>query len=891
MRARDPTMMTMNWTATYRLQLHAGFPLTAAAAVVPYLAQLGISHVYLSPVLQSAPGSTHGYDVADPARINDALGGDEGWRVFQEAVRQHGLGVLLDIVPNHMTTHPANPWWRDVLTHGPYSVHAGFFDLDPCVGHEPWRIRLCTLGQRYGAALEAGELTITVDGEEPQLAYYENRWPLNPLSWLRLGSPDDPVVATLVERVSELRAQLSPDEPTRQQYAAAVGQVRDWYHDIRARPGGREDLEQRARALSAQPDELHVLLERQYYRLVWWKLEGELVNYRRFFNIGGLVGLRVEDLEVFQAAHARIQTMIAAGEIAGLRVDHPDGLRDPAGYLAELRRTLPEGKIYVEKILDAAEPLPGGWAVDGTVGYDFLAKVNRLWMAEQREDVLTGIYADFTGHPVNFLALVREKKLAILDAHFSADLDRLVGLAVELSRRDWRTRDFSRRQLRAALAALTAALPVYRTYRSGTRVADGDRDPVVLDEAFAQAQANATGVESDVFVFLRQLLGGSPTDEAAGDFMARWEQLAPAVMAKGAEDTTFYLYDRLVSCNEVGAQPWALGISAEHFHQFCHHLHTVWPDNLLATSTHDNKRSEDVRARISVLTELPAQWAEAVRAWSQVNQPAWRGRQPDRHAEYLLYQTLVGAWPISVERAREYMLKACREAKVNTSWHEPNADYENAVLGFTQRIIESREFVSLLEKFIAPLVGPGRINSLAQTLIKMTAPGVPDFYQGTELWDHSLVDPDNRRPVDFEQRQEQLERLADLAVDQVVDDWESGQPKLWMIRRTLRWRAEHPEQFGEAAAYEPLVARGARLGHLLAYRRGSDVLVVVPRFTLTLAGDWGDTVLTLPDGSWRNLFTEAEVTGEVTPPQLFGRFPVALLAREDLKGNTDAPST
>ncbi|HEX2099038.1 MAG TPA: hypothetical protein VHF69_00155, partial [Candidatus Synoicihabitans sp.] len=476
--------------------------------------------------------------------------------------------------------------------------------------------------------------------------------------------------------------------------------------------------------------------------------------------------------------------------------------------------------------------------------------------------------------------LVREKKLAILEAHFSADLDRLVAVGMELTRRDWRTRDFSRRQLREALAMLTATLPVYRTYRSGTRVADGARDTQILDETFAQAQANAPSVDPAVFEYLRHTLGADAADEEVRDFQARWEQLAPAVMAKGAEDTTFYLYDRLVSCNEAGAQPWALGISAEHFHQFCHHLATMWPDNLLATSTHDNKRSEDVRVRISVLTELPAQWAEAVRAWSQLNHPAWRGRSPDRHAEYLLYQTLVGAWPISIDRAREYMLKAIREAKVNTSWHEPNADYEAAILGFTQRILESREFVQALETFVAPLILPGRINSLAQTLIKLTAPGVPDFYQGTELWDLSLVDPDNRRPVDFALRRQFVEQVAELTVEDVLADWETGLPKLWLIQRVLHFRREHPDAFADEALYEPLVARGARLAHLLGYRRGGDVIVIVPRFTLGFGGDWADTLLTLPpEAAWRNLFTGAELNGEVTPGQVFGKFPVALLVR------------
>lgn len=859
------------WIATYRLQMHAGFPLDAAREVLPYLAALGISHVYLSPCLQATRGSTHGYDVADPTRISDDLGGEAAWTRFQAAVRAQGLGVLLDIVPNHMTTATENPWWRDVLAHGPFSAYAGFFDLMPEADGEPWRVRLCTLGRPYPEVLEAGELSIDVTSDEPRLAYHDQRWPLAPLSWRHLG-PDAPFAA----EAAGWRANRQPDRATVERYRATVAAARAWWRQA--------DRRAEAVAVAAEPGRLHALLEEQYYRLVWWKLEGEMVNYRRFFNIGTLVGLRVEDPAVFAAAHERIQKMVTAGEIDGLRVDHPDGLRDPEGYLRDLRRRLPEGRIYIEKILDAEELLPEDWPVDGTVGYEFLAKVNRLWMAAGSADVLTGIYADFTEHPVNFPRLVREKKLAIIEAHFEADLERLVALAHGIARRDWRTQDLSRGQLRDALGMLTAVLPIYRTYRRGEPVLEGERDLAVLDAALAQTRANLPHVGERVPAFLRRLLCDEPADEAERDFVARWQQLAPAVMAKGAEDTTFYLYDRLVSCNEVGASPSLLGIPAEQFHAFCHGLHRSWPGNLLASSTHDTKRSEDVRARISVLTELPERWAAEVRAWSAMNEPAWAGRSPDRHAEYLLYQTLVGAWPISAERARDYMLKACREAKVMTSWHEPDERYEQAVLGFTERVLASEPFAAALEAFVMPLVGPGRINSLAQTLIKLTAPGVPDFYQGTEQWDLSLVDPDNRRPVDFEARRARLARLADAAVGDVLAEWEAGDPKLWLIARALRLRRERPAAFGPEAGYEPLTARGGRLAHLLAYGRGGEVLVAVPRFTLTLAGDWGDTMLGLPAGRWRNVFTEVILEGEVRPAELFGVFPVALLAREPEAG-------
>jgi len=379
---------------------------------------------------------------------------------------------------------------------------------------------------------------------------------------------------------------------------------------------------------------------------------------------------------------------------------------------------------------------------------------------------------------------------------------------------------------------------------------------------------------------LATLLTKSRLNEAEADFIAQWQQLTPAVMAKGVEDTTFYCFDRLVSCNEVGSQASLIGISADKFHEFCHSLSDRWPNNLLATSTHDNKRSEDVRARISILSEIPERWAEALHQWSKLNAPAWRNHRPDRHAEYLLYQTLIGAWPIDRERSWQYMLKACREAKINTSWHEPNNAYEESIRGFVDGVFQSPEFIAGLELFVDPLILPGRINSLAQTLIKMVAPGVPDFYQGTELWDLSLVDPDNRRPVDFDLRATLVRRARELSAADVLAEWNSGLPKLWMTARLLAVRRERAEDFSDRSKYQPLVAQGAHLGRLLAFRRGENLIAVVPRFTMTLGGEWGDTRLPLPGGVWRNCFTGAVVQREVTPDALFTSFPVALLIRE-----------
>jgi (1->4)-alpha-D-glucan 1-alpha-D-glucosylmutase len=402
-----------------------------------------------------------------------------------------------------------------------------------------------------------------------------------------------------------------------------------------------------------------------------------------------------------------------------------------------------------------------------------------------------------------------------------------------------------------------------------------------LTESVQRARTSEPRIDAAVFDYLLSLLTQNNLDPEEADFVEAWQQLAPAVMAKGVEDTTFYCFDRLLSCNEVGASASLVGISNDKFHEYCHYLSDNWPNNLLATSTHDNKRSEDVRTRISVISEIPERWAEALHLWSQLTEASWKSRTPDRHAEYLLYQTLVGAWPISKERAWQYMLKACREAKIRTSWHEPNAGYEANIQGFTEGVFDNAEFLSSLETFVVPLIKPGRINSLAQTLIKTLAPGVPDFYQGSEIWDLSLVDPDNRRPVDFQARAALLSQYASLTVNEVLAQWDAGLPKLWMIAKLLRLRRERPADFAASSNYVPLMAQGTRLGNILAFLRGDNLLAVVPRFTFTIGTDWGDTRLVLPPGPWMNVFSGATASESLTPNAMFEEFPVALYVRGD----------
>ncbi len=857
-----------SWIATYRLQLHRDFTLADAEKVLAYLAQLGISHVYLSPCLQATRGSQHGYDVTDPARVSEDLGGEAAWTHFVASAQAHSLGILLDIVPNHMAATAQNPWWDDVLAHGPYSAHGRYFDIRmPVPGR--FCVHICSLARPYGEALGNGELKIEISEGTLRLRHYDNTWPLTPASWGRVVPQAPPCFAEL-ERLTQIEC---PGEEERRRYREQAQAAR------RALLGcAPADLQGQVAAINGDAARLDQLIQSQFYAVHGWKLAGELVNYRRFFDISTLVGLSTERAEVFAAVHDRFGRMIRDRQVDGLRVDHPDGLRDPQEYFKRLRELLPKGRIYVEKILDTEERLPASWPIDGTVGYDFLSKVNRLWMSDQHTDSLTSTYADFTGHSVNLGALIREKKDYIVRYAFAHDHQRLSDAAIRIARQSRDTRDLSPRQIRNALAHITAALSIYRTYRTAAEISDADKG--VIAEAVRNARFARPDLELTVLEFLQGLLTREPLNDEEFALICEWQQLTPAVMAKGVEDTTFYCFDRLLSCNEVGAQASLVGISSDKFHEYCHYLSEHWPRNMLATSTHDNKRSEDVRTRISLLSEIPDRWAAALHQWSTMNEGAWNNRTPDRHAEYLLYQTLVGAWPINAARSRQYMLKACREAKLRTSWQEPNAGYEANIQGFVERALDNFDFIQSLTEFVAPLVLPGRINSLAQTLIKLVAPGVPDFYQGTELWDLSLVDPDNRRPVDYEERARLLEQCRSLNAAEALAQWDSGLPKLWLIDRVLSLRAAKPEEFAADSRYQPLAAQGAHMGNLLAFRRGENLIAVVPRLTLSIANQWEDTRLPLPGGVWRHIFTLQELSSSVTAGELFSGFPVALLLKQ-----------
>ncbi|MGH9489388.1 MAG: malto-oligosyltrehalose synthase [Terriglobales bacterium] len=845
--------------ATYRLQLRPDFGFEAAAATLPYLAELGISHAFCSPYLQAAPGSLHGYDVADPATVNEDLGGEAGHARWCAALRAAGLGQILDIVPNHMAiATDRNRWWWDVLQHGQASPYAAYFDIawrppeetsDPnAPAPAPARqLILPWLADHYGKVLEAGQLQVAVHpapggtgGNEaagcPPLALrYADHWfPLAPGSLPPLAA--DNFAAELAE-------------------------------------------------LNGDPDRLDAVLGRQFYRLARWRVAARELGYRRFFDINTLAGVRVEDPAVFAATHQRILAWLADGSLDGVRVDHVDGLRDPAEYLQRLRAAAPGAWIVVEKILAPEEALPP-WPVAGTTGYDFLNLCTGLLIDPAGAGPLTVANAEFTGQIADFATVARAQKLRVLDTLLGSDVRRLVALLALVCVRHRRQRDYTRAEMEAAIRRLAAAFPVYRTYlrlQGGVTTAEDQH----IAAAAAQAQADAPAL-AELISFLRDLLLGRIAGAGEREFALRFQQLTPAAAAKGVEDTAFYYYNRFTPLNEVGGDPGHFARDPAEFHAACQTAQRHWPAAMLSTATHDTKRGEDVRARLCLLSEIPAAWRAAVERWSGRN-AAYRGPAgPDRNTEYLFYQTLVGVWPASEERLQQYMLKAAKEAKARTSWREPRPRFERALRRYIHAVLNDASAMDEIHGFIAPLVIPGRINSLAQTAWKLTAPGVPDIYNGAELWDMSLVDPDNRRPVDFALRRRLLAELdaGGLSPEAIWARHEEGLPKLWLIRQALRLRRQLPDAFGPAGDYQPLASTGAKAPHVVAFLRAAAAVTVTPRLPMGLGGgwpgDWHNTALALPPGRWRNVLTGEAIAGGLAPlAALLARFPVALLAREE----------
>ena len=814
--------MSPNPVATYRLQLHKGFGFHDAALVADHLAELGISHLYLSPILHSRAGSQHGYDVIDPQRVDEELGGLAGLRALRGAWPGQ---IIVDIVPNHMAvTDPGNRWWWDVLKHGPGSEFAGFFDIDWDPSEERLKrsILIPILGDHYGRVLEAGGLKLEIYDGEPCVRCFEHVLPLAPSS----------------------------------------------------RP---HDLE----TLNRNVDLIHEVLEAQHYRLAHWKVAGQELNYRRFFAINDLAALRMDRAEVFEATHRTIIDLVKEGLIDCLRVDHIDGLRYPREYLQQLQEAVGDRHVVVEKILEGDEELPNDWPVAGTTGYEFIGQVDGLFVDPGAEKPLSDLFDRFTGAKVEWHETAIAAKLQVMDTELSADIERSTELFVKVCEDQRRYRDFTRPELRQALRETIASFDVYRTYTDARDPVVRSEDALVIERATDDACSRRPDLDPELFGLLRDvlLLNIEGEDEAA--LAMRFQQVSGPVMAKGIEDTSFYRFNRFVALNEVGGSPEHFGRSADDLHRFNARIQTQWPLTMLAGSTHDTKRSEDIRGRLAVLSEIPDEWGAAVTRWSQHNENHRQSEWPDRATEYLLYQTLVGAWPLSVERAATYMDKAAKEAKVNTSWISPNEHHDAALRGFIESIMADRAFMDDVAAFVAPLVEPGYVNSLAQLLLRMTSPGVPDFYQGTELWDFSLVDPDNRRPVDYDIRRRLLDEVRHVDAATAWARAAFGAPRSFLIQRTLAVRTRQADAFGPDGSYTPLTAVGTRSAHVVAFARGSGAVTIVPRLALTVGRDWGDTKLGLPEGRWVSVLTDDRAQGEVRMDQVFENFPVALFERTD----------
>jgi len=876
--------------ASYRIQFHPGFGFDDAAKLTRYLSELGVTHLYCSPYLQSVPGSQHGYDVTDPRRVNVELGGAEAHARMCEALRYNRMGQILDIVPNHMAIGGrGNPWWWDVLENGPSSAYASYFDVDwePPEARLRNSVLLPVLAAQYGRVLEAGEIQAAREGGDFIIRYQDHRFPMAPRSLPAIfevaathcGSDE---LAFIADSLSQLPLATAIDHSSlrrRHRDKAVIGKlIARLLHENAVCAAAVDDVIQQ---MNRDPAALHSLLERQNFRLAYWRAAGRDLGYRRFFDINTLVGLRMEDPRVFADTHALVLQWLAAGDLDGLRIDHIDGLRDPEQYLERLRAASPNAWLVVEKILQGDEQLPDSWPVDGTTGYDFLNQVLGIFIDPAAEEPLTQLYREFTGEAADFEGIAREKKELIMREVLGSDLNRLTAAFVDICEQQPRYRDFTRHELHEALKAVAIRLPVYRTYfRSVRDQAVVDNGRYVL-EAVRLAKDDRPDLDLELMDFLGGILLLHIPGQLETEFALRFQQFTGPVMAKAVEDTAFYCFNRFVCLNEVGGDPAQFGTSVEQFYHACAYRQLRWPLTMLATSTHDTKRSEDVRARLALLSEINEDWGAAVRRWARLNEPHWNGAAPDRNIEYLLYQTMVGAWPIEYQRVARFIEKAIREAKQHTSWTNRNPRYEGSVLGFVDKIFKNDKFVREVERFVAPLILPGRINSLAQVLLKLTAPGRPDIYQGSELWHFALVDPDNRRPVDYAIRRELLDELKECPPEGIMRRIDDGLPKLWIIRQALAVRQQSPEAFGIDGAFTPMWARGARSEHAVAFCRGEKVITLVPRLVVKLANDWRNTTLEIPRGVWLNAFTGERWQGGATAvSSLLARFPVCLLTRE-----------
>jgi (1->4)-alpha-D-glucan 1-alpha-D-glucosylmutase len=978
--------------ATYRAQMHRGFTFDQAAAVVPYLQRLGMGDFYASPIFEARPGSMHGYDVTRHDRLNPELGGAERFAPFAGTLGDHGMGLLLDIVPNHMGIGGDSVWWQDVLENGHSSRYANYFDIDWSPLKEEMRNKLLLpiLGNQYGEELEAKHIQVAFEDGRFYVKYYaDHRMPAaprsipliffrRPIGTLPSEQETEGMPPELAEVLREL-TQLPPHETTdpalqadrQQRLATLMPRLRAVLTSDAAQPMIRRALEA-INGTEGDPhsfDALHEFLNVQPYRLAFWRTSAEEINYRRFFDINDLVGLRMETPEVFAETHCLIRELLAKKQVTGLRIDHCDGMFNPRQYLIRLQLlylasqcagSKPEsetaangieravldqvrgydwstshGPLYVvvEKILEPREHMPREWPVHGTSGYDFVYFANNIFIQRENLKAFNTLYDRVLGRSANPDEIIYRSKLQVMQSSLASEVHVLTNMLSKIAAADRHARDFTDNILETVVRETIACFPVYRTY-TDERGSYPERDIAFIRGAIRQAKRRNPDIDGSAFDFLADMLllhrrhqtSSREIDPQQLRFALKFQQLTGPVMAKGVEDTTFYVYNRFVSSNEVGGDTKSFGIALELWHSSNQERLEVAPDSMLTTSTHDTKRSEDVRNRLNVLSEIPNAWAGAVRRWQRANAKAKRtladGRvAPDANEEYLLYQTIAGVWPWRedepggresvLKRLQEYAAKALSEAKVNLSWISPDPEYVAAVQQYLADILlrgkrgHETVFMQTLEKLLPQIKVFGGVNSLAQLVLKATCPGVPDFYQGTELWDLSLVDPDNRRPVDYELRERMLAHMDELAATQgpaavaaeVTRDISDGAIKLWTTAQVLRLRrAEHA--LFRHGSYLSLYGEGAAEQHVIAHARQYEdraVIIAVPRFAcslmrgevaLPLGHAWKDWTLSLPaellgtelPASYRNIFTGETMTiGESLPlAQVFGSFPVAV---------------
>ncbi len=917
--------------ATYRLQFNRSFRFPEARALVPYLASLGISDVYASPILRATQSSTHGYDVTNPDELNPELGTWEDFTALTAEVQAHHMGWLQDIVPNHMAYSSENRMLMDVFEHGQRSRYWEFFDIFRDHPDPELRTKLLApfLAAPLAEVLQRGELRLALDGEGFALRYFDWRFPLHLASYASVlehgreqqdSMGDDPQMQACVA-LADTFACLSEmaDSPDKKRRLAEARQqlarLNDEHPMTRRYIDGVLESFNRPPQGPVEESPLYKLLQEQIVKPVFWQTSYERINYRRFFYLSDFIALRVEEPQVFDRIHRKILELTRAGHLTGLRVDHIDGLYNPREYLLRLREAAPETYMVVEKILELDESLPTGWPIQGTSGYKFCNYVNGIFCQRENEEAFTRIYHEFIGAKPDYARMLYEEKRKILEWRMAGEVAYLAHLASQVSTGGGPARV---EPMRRTLTALMAALPVYRTYVDAHHFTDQDR--AFLTEAIAKARAECPdcGQEIDHITELLLLDPHHESDPrlqgARQHFLMRFQQFTGPAMAKGFEDTLLYVYNRFISLNEVGGDPTTFGLSLDRFHRFNQARAANWPHAMNATSTHDSKRSEDVRARLNVLSEIPDRWEQAVRRWAALNEPHRQrcqdGWAPDRNDEYLLYQTLVGALPFEEgeyddfrQRVQDYMVKAVREAKAHGNWVQPDEHYEAACVQFVASVLDPtprNRFWSDLRAFQREISDYGIYNSLAQTTLKMTCPGLPDFYRGAELWDLSLVDPDNRRPVDFDWRARVLRELQETPPSEyarlaqtLLQSRNDGRIKFFLILQGLRVRREHRDLF-DAGAYLPASVAGSKAPHIVAFFRayqGAYALTVVPRFVTSLVPPggaptgrkiWEDTRIGLPadaPSDWHDAITGRSLSawGESLVGDILAEFPVAIL--------------